>query len=168
MRKIEVKGKHARTKTEPIIEMFLLQTHYTHQVCHLIACCFCFLIFRTEIGDFYMTFSLYSGFISGIVIRQQTFTKSLLWIYRFIRWYGESDISFAYWIINLISCIKCALLEVSSVIWSHNNRLMKSNLNYTLTKESLCESPQNEKASNAGKNDKWEKEWEKWWKLDFF
>lgn len=158
MRKIEVKGKHARTKTEPIIEMFLLQTHYTHQVCHLIACCFCFLIFITEIGDFYMTFSLYSGFISGIVIRQQTFTKSLLWIYRFIRWYGESDVSFTYWIINLTSCIKCALLEVSSVIWSHNNRLMKSNLNYPLTKENLCESPQNEKANNGGKNDKWEKE----------
>lgn len=31
---------------------------------------------------------------------------------------------------------------------------MKSNLNYTLTKESLFESPQNEKANNGGKNDK--------------
>ena len=29
---------------------------------------------------------------------------------------------------------------------------MKSNLNYTLTKESLFESPQNEKANNGGKN----------------
>lgn len=31
---------------------------------------------------------------------------------------------------------------------------MKSNLNYTLTKESLYESPQNEKVNNGGKNDK--------------
>lgn len=38
----------------------------------------CFLIFRSEIDDFYMTFSLYSGFIGGIVISQQTSSKSSL------------------------------------------------------------------------------------------
>lgn len=93
-----------------------------------------------------MTFSLYSGLISGIVICQQTFTKSALWIWHFIQWYSESEVSVSPTESLTSLPVLSVLVWGSSVFWSYSNRLTKSDLNYTLTQESSYEVPQNEKA----------------------